>query len=94
VTDPDHDGNPRIAAHFPLGQHRVEILHEADGGLSLRVDGCIRKRRGQHGSAAWLWTNVELPFEDHHLVEVRRRAGDDSRLDIRINGETFEPGSA
>ena len=94
MTDLDSAGDPRIAARFPLGQHRVEVRNEADGGLSLRVDGCIRKRRGRHGSAAWLWTNVELPFEDHHLVEVRRRAGDDSSLDIRINGRTLDPGDS
>lgn len=91
MTDPNHDRDPRIAVSFPLGQHRVQVHHEADGGLSLRVDGCIRKRRGERGSAAWLWTNVELPFEDHHLVEVRRRAGDDDRLDIRINGQPIDP---
>lgn len=91
MSDPEHAGNPRVAACFPLGEHRVEVRHEADGSLTLRVDGCVRKRRGRPGSAAWLWTNVELPFEDHHLVEVRRRAGDDDHLDLRINGRTIDP---
>lgn len=61
--------------HFTLGQHELEVRAEPDGGLSLWLDGCLRKRRGSSGSAAYLWTNVELPFEDHHLVEVRRTAG-------------------
>ena len=55
-----------------LGQHRIVLRAHADGALSLVLDGCERKRRGAGGGPAWLWTNVELPFEDHHLVEVRR----------------------
>jgi hypothetical protein len=55
-----------------LGQHRIALHGHSDGALSLILDGCERKRRGAGGGPAWLWTNVELPFEDHHLVEVRR----------------------
>ncbi len=64
--------NPSTLWEGTLGQHRLALHGHADGALSLILDGCERKRRGAGGGPAWLWTNVELPFEDHHLVEVRR----------------------
>lgn len=79
--------NDRLLARFALGVHTVEVRGHADASLSLWLDGCERKRRGAGGTAAWLWTNVELPFEDHHLVEVRRGPGVDAPLDVRVNGE-------
>lgn len=63
---------PRTLWEAPLGQHRLALRAHPDGALSLVLDGCERKRRGAGGGPAWLWTSVELPFEDHHLVEVRR----------------------
>ena len=68
---------------FTLGVHHVELQAHADQSLSLWLDGIIRKQRGEGGGPAWLWTNVELPFEDHHLVEVRRDA--EGTLDLRVN---------
>ncbi len=77
----------QLLTRFRLGVHTIEVRRHDDDALSLWLDGCERKRRGAGGGAAWLWTNVELPFEDHHLVEVRR--GDDAGapLDVRVNGE-------
>ncbi len=80
------DADTRSLVRFPLGQHTVELTEDADGGLALWLDGCLRKRRhpGTDGTV-YLWTNVELPFEDHHLVEVRR-AGEPLILEVRVNG--------
>ncbi|MEE4301146.1 MAG: hypothetical protein V2J24_17020 [Pseudomonadales bacterium] len=77
----------RLLARFSLGPHVLEVRGHRDASLSLWLDGCERKRRGAGGGAAWLWTNVELPFEDHHLVEVRRSPDAEAPLDVRVNGE-------
>ena len=79
----------RLLARLALGVHELEIRHHGDDSLSLWLDGCLRKQRGSGGSAAWLWTNVELPFEDHHLVEVRRAEGDGTVIDVRVNGTAW-----
>ena len=78
--------DPYSLVRFPLGQHVVELREEADGSLALWLDGCLRKRRNRGATGdIYLWTNVELPFEDHHLVEVRS-SGEVPGLEVRING--------
>ena len=80
--------NDSLLVRFTLGVHTVELRGHDDDSLSLWLDGCLRKRRGAGGGPAWLWTNVELPFEEHHLVEVRRAGGGrGSPVDVRIDGE-------
>jgi hypothetical protein len=46
---------------------------EIDGEeLVLRLDGIERKRRHREGvSCVYVWTNVELHWEEHHLIEGR-----------------------
>lgn len=80
------DSPEQALATFPLGQHVVELTEARDGTLTLWLDGCVRKRRARGARGTYLWTNVELPFEDHHLVEVRRGAGDDAAVDVFVNG--------
>lgn len=75
-----------VLARFPLGQHVVELTEAEDGTLTLWLDGCVRKRRPRGARGTYLWTNVELPFEDHHLVEVRRGAGNAAAVDVFVNG--------
>jgi hypothetical protein len=72
-----------------LAGHPIEVIAEADDHLALYVDGCLRKRR--QGTPCYLWTNVELPFEDHYLVEVRRRA--DAPLAVTVNGAPLTSGT-
>lgn len=76
----------RVLASFPLGQHSVEVTADADGTLTLWLDGCIRKSRPAGARGTYLWTNVELPFEDHHLVEVRRSAEPGTIVEVFVNG--------
>ena len=76
-----------VHVRFSLGDHVVEVTEDASGTLSLAVDGCLRKRRS--AEVDYLWTNVELPFEDHQLVEVRRRAGDAPA--VTVNGDVVRP---
>jgi len=75
-----------VLARFPLGQHVVEVTADADGNLTLWLDGCVRKTRPPGPRGTYLWTNVELPFEDHHLVEVRRGAGAGANVEVFVNG--------
>ena len=72
-----------------LAGHPVQVIAEADDHLALYVDGCLRKRR--QGTPCYLWTNVELPFEEHYLVEVRRRA--DAPLAVTANGVPLASGT-
>lgn len=81
-----HDSATRVLAQFPLGQHLVEVTAHSDGTLTLWLDGCVRKSRPSGDRGTYLWTNVELPFEDHHLVEVRRGAGPGRIVEVFVNG--------
>jgi len=46
---------------------------EIDGDeLVLRLDGVERKRRHREGvSCVYVWTNIELHWEEHHFIEGR-----------------------
>ena len=72
-----------------LAGHPIEVIAEADDHLALYVDGCLRKRR--QGTPCYLWTNVELPFEEHYLVEVRRSPS--RALTVTLNGHAVAPGA-
>ena len=56
-----------------------------DGGLELWLDGCLRKRREPSGRyPMYVWTNIELDWEEHHYVEAYYDAS--GRLKITVNG--------
>ena len=47
-----------------------------DGAIELWLDGCLRKRREASGKEPqYVWTNVELEWEEHHYIEARYWAG-------------------
>ncbi len=79
---------PRI---IPI-QHRqknLEVRLEDDGSLELYLDGCLRKRREPGArQPRYVWTNVELEWEEHHYVEARYWA-DDDRLQVTVNGNVL-----
>lgn len=57
-----------------------------DGGLELWLDRCLRKRREPGGrDPLYVWTNIELDWEDHHYVEARYYRNSDE-LAVTING--------
>ena len=69
---------------FPLGQHEVTLRVDETLALELVLDGVRRKRReGDPARPRYVWTNVELPFEDHHLVEARL-VPDGRAFDVRV----------
>ena len=64
-----------------------EIRLTDDGALELHVDGCLRKRREPTGrEPQYVWTNVELQWEEHHYIEARYWAGN-RRLKVTVNGD-------
>ncbi len=70
-------------------QKRLEIRLDDDGSLELYLDGCLRKRREPGArQPRYVWTNVELEWEEHHYVEARYWANDD-RLQVSVNGKVL-----
>ena len=60
------------------------MLNEA-GTLELYVDDCLRKDRviGER-QPQYVWTNVELEWEEHHYLEARYWTSS-RRLQVTIN---------
>lgn len=65
-------------------QFRVRITD--DGALELYLDNCLRKRRLPGArEPRYVWTNVELEWEEHHYVEARFWPSQ-QRLRVDVNG--------
>ena len=63
-----------------------------DLAIELALEGIVRKRRAASPvEPQYLWTNVELEWEEHHYVEVRYWASED-RLEITVNREPLYEG--
>ena len=57
------------------------------GTLQLFLDNCLRKERPPGArEPQYVWTNVELEWEEHHYIEARYWAGA-RRLQVTINRE-------
>ncbi len=62
-----------------MQSYRVELEHkffvvvvQANDDLELYVDNCLRKRCSSAGtSVLYVWTNIELHWEEHRFVEAR-----------------------
>ena len=69
-------------------RHKSYYLRITDEGtLELYVDDCLRKDRPRTGrEPQYVWTNVELEWEEHHYIEVRYWASA-GRLQVTINGD-------
>ena len=64
------------------------LLVQPGHSLEIWLDGCLRKRRGIGvGTVIHVWTNVELHWEEHRLVEARYNLSS-SRLVVTVNGTT------
>ena len=83
-----HGESPPLSWSIPF-QHRhkpFEIRIDDAGALELYLDGCLRKRReAGERQPRYVWTNVELEWEEHHYVEVRYWS-DEGRLEVTVNG--------
>jgi hypothetical protein len=69
-------------------RHKSYYLRITDEGtLELYVDDCLRKDRPKTGrEPQYVWTNVELEWEEHHYIEARYWAST-GRLRVTINGD-------
>ena len=69
-------------------RHKSFELHVTDqGALELYLDNCLRKRRVAGArEPQYVWTNVELEWEEHHYVEARYWASS-GKLAVTVNGE-------
>lgn len=69
-------------------EHRdrpFEVRVTEQGTLELYLDGILRKDRPESGKEPqYVWTNVELEWEEHHYVEARYWQAD-GRLEVTIN---------
>jgi hypothetical protein len=67
----------------------VELEVIGDDELVLRLDGIARKRSHREGgSCVYVWTNVELHWEEHHFIEARWWP-DSGRIHLTVNGATL-----
>ena len=78
-----------ITSSFTLDlEHKqYTVVVTDDDALELYVDGCWRKRRDpSNKEPSYVWTNVELNWEEHRYVEVRfyRKLRD---LKVTVNRE-------
>lgn len=71
-------------------QHRhkhFQIRVTDEGALELYLDNCLRKRRERSDrEPQYVWTNVELEWEEHHYVEARFWSSS-RRLTVTVNGK-------
>ena len=66
-----------------------EIRLGDDAALELWLDGCVRKRRELGArEPQYVWTNVELEWEEHHYIEARYWA-QTRRLRVTVNGDVL-----
>jgi len=69
---------------------RPVVVEVVDGReLVLRLDGVERKRRERNGvECVYVWTNVELHWEEHHFIEARWWPAS-GRVQVTVNGKTL-----
>ena len=63
-----------MAQRFEIAHRhrRFAVVVAEDGGLELWLDGCLRKRREPSSrTPLYVWTNIELDWEEHAYVEAR-----------------------
>ena len=86
---------PLIEEAAPLSQslqfqHRHKTFQfklTDDGAIELYLDNCLRKRRdASEREPQYVWTNVELEWEEHHYIEARYWASS-GQLRITVNGD-------
>ena len=88
------DALPR--REFPLRFHawRVNFVIGPGNTIALYVNECLRKeRQGGPDETLYVWTNLELEWEEHRWLEARLIpvVGDSgrARLDVTINSQSW-----
>ncbi len=58
--------------HVELEHKSFELVVTENDDLELYVDNCLRKRcTAASAPVLYVWTNVELHWEEHRFVEAR-----------------------
>ena len=88
---------PELSRHdIALTFHgwRVNFVIGPGNSVGLFVNECLRKERtAAPGDVVYVWTNLELAWEEHRWLEARLvwpdAAAGGARLHATINGETW-----
>ena len=77
--------------HFTYRNWRLRLEAGPGAHLALYVNDCLRKdRAGEGAETLYVWTNLELEWEEHHWLEARLLPADatgDRLLRVTSNGE-------
>ncbi|MCZ6643755.1 MAG: hypothetical protein O7F71_19445 [Gammaproteobacteria bacterium] len=89
-----HTGGVERLMEFCHRNKNFSIKFPDDGTLELYVDGCLRKSRSPgKREPQYVWTNVELLWEEHVYIEARYWSAS-GRLEVTVNGEILFEGVA
>ena len=72
MREPTHEAFPCPSlCSFNIAT-KPELKLTDDGAIELYLDNCLRKRReASEREPQYVWTNVELEWEEHHHIEAR-----------------------
>lgn len=87
LADHNRTGAGAHRYRIPHRHRAVDVVITEDDALELWLDGCLRKRRGPgKREPQYVWTNVELDWEEHHYIEARFYRGCRG-LEVTVNGD-------
>ena len=72
---------------FDLEHKQFVIRVDESNALELYVDNCLRKRDDSFDPVGYVWTNIELNWEEHRYVEARLTRTSRT-LHVTVNRET------
>lgn len=72
---------------FDLEHKQFVIRVDESNALELYVDNCLRKRDSSENPVGYVWTNIELNWEEHRYVEARLTR-ESRALHVTVNRET------
>ena len=72
---------------FDLEHKQFVIRVDESNALELYVDNCLRKRDNSSDPVRYVWTNIELNWEEHRYVEARLTRTSRT-LHVTVNRET------
>jgi hypothetical protein len=73
--------------HLDYRNRPIDLAIVNDDELVLSLDGVMRKRRSRAGvSCVYVWTNIELHWEEHHFIEARWWPAT-GRVELTVNGK-------
>jgi hypothetical protein len=73
--------------HLEYRDRPIDLEIVDDNELVLSLDGVVRKRRHRAGvRCVYVWTNIELHWEEHHFIEARWWPGN-GRVELTVNGK-------